>query len=71
MQVFAAQQRRVGHLRTPTLLINQIILYSDYREERDRLRDKADEYLGMLEDALGGTERREHVFTIRWAIRHS
>jgi ERCC4-related helicase len=44
-------------------------LYSDYREERDRLRDKADEYLGMLEDALGGTERREHVFTIRWAVR--
>ncbi|WP_336626444.1 MULTISPECIES: SNF2-related protein [unclassified Microbacterium] len=43
-------------------------LYSDYREERDRLRDKADEYLGMLEDALGGTERREHVFTIRWAV---
>ncbi|MCC9055026.1 hypothetical protein LOK55_12200 [Microbacterium sp. F2E] len=44
-------------------------LYSDYREERDRLRDKADEYLGMLEDALEGTERREHVFTIRWAVR--
>lgn len=44
-------------------------LYSDYREERDRLRDKADEYLGMLEDALGGTERREHVFTIRWSVR--
>lgn len=43
-------------------------LYSDYREERDRLRDKADEYLGMLEDALGGTERREQVFTIRWAV---
>ena len=43
-------------------------LYSDYREERDRLRDKADEYLGMLEDALGGTERREHVFTIRWSV---
>lgn len=43
-------------------------LYGDYREERDRLRGKADEYLGMLEDALGGTERREHVFTIRWAI---
>lgn len=43
-------------------------LYSDYREERDRLRDKADEYLGMLEDALGGTERREHVFTIRWGV---
>ena len=43
-------------------------LYSDYREERDRLRDKADEYLGMLEDALGGTERREHVFTVRWAV---
>lgn len=43
-------------------------LYSDYREERDRLRDKADEYLGMLEDALGGTEHREHVFTIRWAV---
>lgn len=44
-------------------------LYSDYREERGRLRDKADEYLGMLEDALGGTERREHVFTLRWAVR--
>ena len=43
-------------------------LYGDYREERGRLRDKADEYLGMLEDALGGTERREHVFTIRWAV---
>lgn len=43
-------------------------LYSDYRDERDRLRNKADEYLGMLEDALGGTERREHVFTIRWVV---
>ena len=28
----------------------------------------SDEYLGMLEDALGGTERREPVFTIRWAV---
>lgn len=45
-------------------------LYGDYREERDRLRGKADEYLGMLEDALGGTERREHVFTIRWSVRY-
>lgn len=44
-------------------------LYSEFREERDRLRDKADEYLGMLEDALGGSERREHVFTIRWAVQ--
>lgn len=44
-------------------------LYSAYRVERDRLRDKADEYLGMLEDALGGTERREHIFTIRWAVQ--
>lgn len=44
-------------------------LYSDYREERERLRGKADEYLGMLEDALRGTEHREHVFTIRWAVR--
>lgn len=44
-------------------------LYSEFRVERDRLRDKADEYLGMLEDALGGTERREHVFTIRWAVQ--
>ena len=43
-------------------------VYGDYREERDRLRRKADEYLGMLEDALGGIEHREHVFTIRWAV---
>ncbi|GAA2000424.1 C-terminal helicase domain-containing protein [Microbacterium ulmi] len=43
-------------------------LYGDYREERDRLRGKADEYIGMLADALGGTEHREHVFTIRWAV---
>lgn len=44
-------------------------LYSDYREERERLRGKADEYIGMLEDAIRGTEHREHVFTIRWAVR--
>lgn len=44
-------------------------LYSDYREERERLRQKADEYIEMLEDALQGTERREPIFTIRWAVR--
>ena len=44
-------------------------LYSDYREERERLRQKADEYIEMLEDALQGTERREPIFTIRWALR--
>lgn len=44
-------------------------LYSDYREERGRLRDEADDYLSMLEDALGGTERRKHLFTIRWVVR--
>jgi len=44
-------------------------LYSDYREERVRLRQKADEYIEMLEDALQGTERRESIFTIRWAVR--
>lgn len=44
-------------------------LYSDFRVERDRLRDRADEYLGMLEDALARTERREHIFTIRWAVQ--
>lgn len=43
-------------------------LYGDYREERNKLREKADEYLEMLEDALRGSERREHVFSIRWAV---
>lgn len=44
-------------------------LYSEYREEREGLRKKADEYLDMLADALTSAESREQVFTIRWDVR--
>ena len=43
-------------------------LYDEFKMERDRLRRKADEYLDMIEQALKGTDAREHIFTIKWGI---
>ena len=43
-------------------------LYDDFKIERDRLRQKADDYLEMIEQALTGTDEREHILTIRWAV---
>lgn len=43
-------------------------LYDDFKVERDRLRKKADDYLEMIEQALKGSDRREHILTIRWQI---
>lgn len=43
-------------------------LYDDFKIERDRLRQKADDYLEMIEQTLKGTHSREHIFTIRWMV---
>ncbi|MFY9329071.1 MAG: hypothetical protein WAO76_13825 [Georgfuchsia sp.] len=43
-------------------------LYDDFKIERDRLRQKADDYLEMIEQTLKGTHAREHIFTIRWMV---
>lgn len=43
-------------------------LYDDFKAERDRMRQKADDYLEMIEQALKGSDRREHVLTIRWSV---
>ncbi len=44
-------------------------LYDDYKQERDRLRRKADDYLVMFDQALQGTDDRQHIFTIQWAVQ--
>ena len=43
-------------------------LYDEFKMERDRLRRKADEYLDMIEQALKGTDDRQHIFTLKWAV---
>ncbi|MFR0637258.1 SNF2-related protein [Arthrobacter sp. LS16] len=43
-------------------------LYDEFKVERNRLRRKADDYLEMIEQALKGSDRREHILTIRWQI---
>ncbi|GAA4477695.1 hypothetical protein GCM10023190_17850 [Enteractinococcus fodinae] len=43
-------------------------LYETYREERSQLDRQAEEYIDMMEAALGGTSKQEHIFTIRWSI---
>lgn len=43
-------------------------LYDDFKVERDRLRQKADDYIVMMEQTLEGSDRREHVLTVRWQV---
>ena len=43
-------------------------LYDGFKVERDALRQKADDYLEMIEQALKGTDEREHIFTVRWTV---
>ena len=38
------------------------------RETRRKLRDEADKYLELIEQSLKGTQRTEHLFSIRWRI---
>jgi ERCC4-related helicase len=39
-----------------------------FRETRKKLRDEADKYLELIEQALKGTQTTEHLFSIRWRI---
>lgn len=40
----------------------------DYRLEKRRLRDEADDILDLIAQALSGTQRTEHLFSIRWRV---
>lgn len=40
----------------------------DYRLEKRRLRDEADEMLDLIAQALTGTQENEHLFSIRWRV---
>lgn len=40
----------------------------DFRDARKKLRAEADKYLDLIEQSLQGTQRTEHLFTIRWRI---
>lgn len=42
----------------------------DFRAERRKLRDQADEYLDLIEQALRGTQATEHLFSIRWRVEN-
>lgn len=39
-----------------------------FRKERRRLRDEADDFLALVEQALKGTQEIEELFSIRWKI---
>ena len=39
-----------------------------FRAARQQLRAEADAYLELIEQSLQGTQRTEHLFTIRWRI---
>lgn len=43
-------------------------LYDDFKIERDRLRQKADDFLEMIEQAMKGTDERKYILTVRWRI---
>lgn len=40
----------------------------DYRLEKRRLRDEADEMLDLIAQALTGAQENEHLFSIRWRV---
>lgn len=40
----------------------------DYRLEKRKLRDEADDVLELISQALAGTQQTEHLFSIRWRI---
>src|SRR5699024_1962851 len=42
----------------------------DFRMERRKLRDRADEYLDLIEQAVRGTKETEHLFSIRWQVKN-
>jgi hypothetical protein len=41
----------------------------DARLARKKMREEADRYLELIEQALKGTQSIEHLFTIRWRIK--
>jgi superfamily II DNA/RNA helicase len=40
----------------------------DFRDLKKKLREEADKYLDLIEQALKGVQQSEHVFTINWKI---
>ncbi|SNT01555.1 Helicase conserved C-terminal domain-containing protein [Micrococcales bacterium KH10] len=40
----------------------------EFRIEHKKLRDEADKFLELIEQALQGEEETEHLFTVRWRI---
>lgn len=40
----------------------------EFRDTRNQLRKEADKYLDLIEQSLQGTQRTDHLFTIRWRI---
>lgn len=40
----------------------------DYRLEKRKLRDEADDLLDLISQALAGTQHTEHLFSIRWRV---
>ncbi len=40
----------------------------DFRELKKQLREEADKYLELIEQALKGVQQTEHIFTINWKI---
>ena len=40
----------------------------DYRIEKRKLRDEADDMLDLISQALAGTQHTEHLFSIRWRV---
>ena len=38
------------------------------RVARKKMREEADRYLELIEQALKGTQEVEHLFTIRWKV---
>jgi len=40
----------------------------EFRSLKKQLREEADKYLELIEQALKGVQSSEHVFTIKWRI---
>lgn len=40
----------------------------DYRLEKRKLRDEADDMLELIAQALAGTQETEHLFSLRWRV---
>ena len=41
----------------------------EFRAAKKQMREEADKYLELIEQALKGTQKTELLFTVRWSVQ--